>query len=71
MASYTQPVFIRRRKKSEAEQAINDLLARGFELVTPLRQEMASEKLDQYSFEKRYTSEDFSSPWVAKLVRTK
>lgn len=71
MTKQMQPVIIRRQKKHEAEQAIKDLLARGFEVVSPLKQEMPqSEVLSNYSFEqKRFQVEDFSSPWIAKLRR--
>lgn len=71
MARQMQPVIIRRQKKHEAEQAIKDLEARGFEIVSPLKQENPqSEVLSNYSFEqKRFQVEDFSSPWIAKLRR--
>lgn len=71
MTKQIQPVIIRRQRKYEAQQAIKDLLARGFEVISPLRQESPqSEVLNHYSFEqKRYQVEDFSSPWVAKLRR--
>ncbi|USK66285.1 hypothetical protein [Peribacillus frigoritolerans] len=73
MARQMQPVIIRRQKKHEAEQAIKDLEARGFEVVSPLKQVMPqSEVLSNYSFEqKRFQVEDFSSPWIAKLRRIK
>jgi hypothetical protein len=71
MARQIQPVIIRRQRKHEAEQAIKDLIARGFEVISPLRQEnINSEVLNLYSFEqKRFRVEDFSSPWIAKLRR--
>ncbi|PJN91382.1 hypothetical protein CVN76_05290 [Bacillus sp. mrc49] len=71
MARQMQPVIIRRQRKHEAEQAIKDLLSRGFEIVSPLKQESPqSEVLNIYSFEqKRFQVEDFSSPWIAKLRR--
>lgn len=71
MSRQMKPVIIRRQKKHEAEQAIRDLLARGFEVVSPLKQENPqSEVLSNYSFEqKRFQVEDFSSPWIAKLRR--
>lgn len=71
MAKKVQPVIIRRQRKKEAEQAIKDLLARGFEIVSPLKQEnLQSEVLHNLTFEqRRFPVEDFSSPWIAKLRR--
>ncbi|MFJ7756298.1 hypothetical protein ACQKGI_20100 [Peribacillus muralis] len=71
MTKKVQPVIIRRQKKHEAEQAIKHLIERGFEIVSPLKQENPrSEILSIYSFEqKRFQEEDFSSPWIAKLRR--
>lgn len=71
MAKKVQPVIIRRQRKKEAEQAIKDLLARGFEIVSPLKQENPqSEVLHNHTFEqRRFPVEDFSSPWIAKLKR--
>jgi hypothetical protein len=71
MVKKVQPVIVRRQRKKEAEQAIKDLLARGFEIVSPLKQESPlSEVFNNYSFEqKRFQVEDFSSPWIAKLKR--
>ncbi|MGE6611891.1 hypothetical protein ACQKFG_15325 [Peribacillus sp. NPDC076916] len=71
MARQIQPVIIRRQRKHEAEQAIKDLLARGFEVVSPLKQEKPqSEILHNFTFEqRRFPVEDFSSPWIAKLRR--
>ena len=71
MGKQIQPVIIRRQRKHEAEQAIKDLLVRGFEIISPLKQESPqSEVLNHYSFEqKRYQVKDFSSPWIAKLRR--
>ncbi|MEK4535643.1 MULTISPECIES: hypothetical protein [Peribacillus] len=37
MAKKIQPVIIRRQRKYEAEQAINDLEARGFEVISPFK----------------------------------
>ena len=70
-AKQIQPGVIRRQRKHEAEQAIKDLLMRGFEIISPLKQEgQQSEVLNHYSFEqKRYQVVDFSSPWIAKLRR--
>ncbi|MBL3644014.1 hypothetical protein JMN23_16800 [Bacillus sp. RHFB] len=71
MANKVQPVIIRRQRKNEAEQAIKDLLARGFEIVSPLKQEgPLSEVLNNYSFEQKgFQIEDFSPPWIAMLRR--
>ncbi|WP_458352802.1 hypothetical protein [Peribacillus frigoritolerans] len=58
-------------KGSMAEQAIKDLVARGFKIVSPLKQENPqSEVLHNLTFEqRRFPVEDFSSPWIAKLMR--
>ncbi|MFF5400248.1 hypothetical protein ACFY5J_22560 [Peribacillus butanolivorans] len=61
-------MVIIRRRKYEAEQAINDLEARGFEVISPLKQQNPqSEVLHNLSFDKRrFKVEDFSSPWIAR-----
>ncbi|KQU19190.1 hypothetical protein ASG65_24670 [Bacillus sp. Leaf13] len=71
MAKKIQPVIIRRQRKYEAEQAINDLEARGFEVISPFKQQNPqAEVLHNLSFEqRRFKVEDFSSPWIAKLRR--
>jgi hypothetical protein len=68
MAKKIQPVIIRRQRKYEAD---NDLVARGFEIISPLKQQNPqSEVLHNLSFEqRRFKVEDFSSPWIAKLRR--
>lgn len=69
MVKKIQPVIIRRQRK--AEQAINDLEARGFEVTSPFKQQNPqSEVLHNHLFEqRRFKVEDFSSPWIAKLRR--
>ncbi len=71
MARQMKPVIIRRQWKHEAEEAIKDLEARGFEVVSPLKQEKPqSEILHNLTFEqRRFPVEDYSSPWIAKLRR--
>ncbi|SSS88052.1 Uncharacterised protein [Acinetobacter baumannii] len=67
-----QDVTIRRTKRHEAETAIDDLIKRGYELVSPLTQAgLQSEPINKYSFEqvRRYQPNDFSSPWVAREVK--
>lgn len=67
-----QDVTIRRTKRHEAESAIDDLIKRGYEVISPLTQAGSqSEPLNKYSFEqvRRYQPNDFSSPWIAKLRR--
>lgn len=67
-----QDVTIRRTKRHEAETAIDDLIKRGYEVISPLTQAGSqSEPLNKYSFEqvRRYQPNDFTSPWIAKLRR--
>ncbi len=67
-----QNVTIRRTKRHEAETTIDDLIKRGYEVVSPLIQASSqSEPINKYSFEqvKRYQPNDFSAPWIAKLRR--
>lgn len=67
-----QDVTIRRTKRHEAETAIDDLIKRGYKVVSPLTQAGSqSEPINKYSFEqvRRYQPNDFSSPWIAKLRR--
>jgi hypothetical protein len=66
-----QPVTIHRQHKHEAEQAIKDLEARGFEIIFPLT-EFGSDgkrfKTDAYG--RRIFVENISSScWIAKLRR--
>ncbi|MFD4928473.1 hypothetical protein ACFWMS_06010 [Peribacillus butanolivorans] len=54
MAKKIQPVIIRRQRKYEAEYAINDLEARGFEVISPFKQQNPqSEVLHNLLFEQR------------------
>ncbi|KON68625.1 hypothetical protein AKG34_07250 [Peribacillus butanolivorans] len=71
MSRHMQPIIFRRQRKYEAEQAIKDLEARGFEVISPLKQQNPqSEVPHNLSFEqRRFKVEDFSSPWIAKLRR--
>lgn len=66
-----QPVVIRRQFKHEMDQAIKDLLARGFEIVSPPKQmNVNPEQINNYSFEqKRIQLQTFDSPWIAKMNR--
>ncbi|MBK5459199.1 MULTISPECIES: hypothetical protein [unclassified Peribacillus] len=71
MSRHMQPIIIRRQRKYDVEQDIKDLEARGFEVISPLKQQNPqSEVLHNLSFEqRRFKVEDFSSPWIAKLRR--
>lgn len=66
-----QPVTIHRQRKEEAEQAIRDLEARGFEIIFPLT-ELSSDgkrfKTDSYN-RKIFVENISSSCWVAKMRR--
>lgn len=66
-----RPVVIHRRKKHEAEQAIKDLLARGYIIITPLT-ELTNQgkefKTDSYN-RRIFVCNTTSSCWVAKLRR--
>ena len=67
-----QNVTVRRSHKHEAETAIDDLIKRGYEVVSPLIQAGSqTEPITKYSFEqvRRYQPNDFHAPWVAKLRR--
>lgn len=67
-----QNVTVRRTKRHEAETAIDDLIKRVYEVVSPLIQAGAqTETFNNYTFEqvRRYQPNDFSSPWIAKLMR--
>ena len=65
------PVVIRRQRKHEAEQAIKDLEARGFELIYPLTELSREGKLfDRDSFNRKiFVENTHSSCWIAKLRR--
>lgn len=66
-----RPIIIRRKRKYEAEQAINDLLERGFELVCPLTKLTHEGKLfdrDDYN-RKIFVENTFSCCWIAKLKK--
>ncbi|QVY60957.1 hypothetical protein [Cytobacillus gottheilii] len=66
-----QQTKITRRRKHEAEQAIQDLLKRGFEIVTPLK-EYGSEgkvfKTDAYN-RKIFVQNNHNSCWIAVMRR--
>ncbi|MDF2789240.1 MAG: hypothetical protein K0S80_2338 [Neobacillus sp.] len=68
-----RPVVIHRQRKHEAEQAITDLEARGFELVYPLT-ELSNDgkryKTDSYN-RKIFVENTFSTCWIAKMMKTK
>ena len=71
MAKVMQPVVIHRQQKHEAEQAIKDLEARGYEVIFPLT-ELKNDgkrfKTDSYN-RKIFVENVGSSCWVAKLRR--
>ncbi|MCV9884719.1 hypothetical protein [Metabacillus halosaccharovorans] len=64
-----KPVIIKRRKKHEAEQAIRDLEARGYEIEFPLTEFSSDGKLfDRDSYNRRIFVENvLSTCWIAKL----
>lgn len=65
------PVVIRRQRKYEAEQAIRDLEARGFEVIFPLTElEHDGKQFKTDSFNRKiFVQNTHSSCWVAKLRR--
>jgi hypothetical protein len=61
--------IIHRQKKHEAETAINDLVARGFEVIFPLTEITRDGKQfssDSYG-RKIFQHNTFTSCWVARL----
>ncbi|MEK5173209.1 hypothetical protein NST63_08450 [Heyndrickxia sp. FSL W8-0496] len=68
-----RPVVIRRRRKHEAEQAISDLEARGFEIIYPLTEISSSGKIfDRDSFNRKiFIQNTFETCWIAKMRRVK
>lgn len=66
-----QPVIIRRQRKHEAEQAIDDLTRRGFEIVFPLTEFSRDGKVfDRDSFNrKNFVQNTHRSCWMAKMRR--
>jgi hypothetical protein len=63
------PIVIRRQRKHEAEQAIADLLKRGFEVVYPLTEiKRDGKQFSRDSFNRKIFVQNIgSSCWVAKL----
>jgi hypothetical protein len=66
-----QNVTIHRRHKHEAEQAISDILERGYTIIYDLEQVSRDGKsFSRDSFGRRvFQQNTFSSCWVAKLRR--
>ena len=66
-----QTTRITRRQKHEAEQAIADLQARGFELVAPLKELTSDGKqFKRYGYNRRvFVGNTLSRCWTAKLRR--
>lgn len=64
-----KPIIICRQRKHEAEQAISDLVARGFEVVFPLTEISRDGKIfDRDSFNRQvFVQNTHSSCWKAKL----
>lgn len=64
-----RPVTIRRQRKHEAEQAIEDLIKKGFEVIFPLTEFSRDGKIfDRDSFNRRvFVQNTQSSCWIAKL----
>lgn len=63
------PVIISRQRKHEAEQAVRDLEARGYEVVYPLTEHSRDGKIfDRNSFNRQiFVQNTFNSCWIAKL----
>jgi hypothetical protein len=64
-----RPIVIHRQRKHEAEQAVKDLLERGFEIVMPITEVSRDGKVfDRDSMNRRIFRENtFSSCWRAIL----
>jgi hypothetical protein len=71
MGEVEQNVIITRRRKREAEQAIDDLLKRGYTIIYPLTENTRDGKqFTTDSFNRRiFQNNTFSSYWRAKLRR--
>jgi hypothetical protein len=66
-----RPIVIRRQRKHEAEQAITDLIKRGFTVVYPLTELKRDGKtFTRDSFNRKIFVENTeSSCWIAKLKK--
>jgi hypothetical protein len=64
-----KPITITRQRKHEAEQAISDLVARGFEVVFPLTEISREGKVfDRDSYNRKiFVEHAHSSCWKAQL----
>lgn len=64
-----KPVIIRRQRKYEAVQAINDLVSRGYEITYPLTEIKKDGKIfDRDSYNRKvFVQNTHSSCWIAKL----
>jgi len=71
MAKVMHPVVIHRQRESEAKQAIDDLIARGYEVIYPLTElKNDGKRFKTDSYNRRIFIENTgSSCWVAKLRR--
>ncbi|MGG0718713.1 hypothetical protein ABE096_14115 [Robertmurraya massiliosenegalensis] len=64
-----KPITIRRTRKYEAEQAIDDLVARGFEVVFPLTEFSRDGKIfDRDAYNRQvFVEHTHSSCWIAQM----
>lgn len=63
-------IIIHRQRKYEAEQAINDLEKRGYELVYPLtEQKKEGRNFTTDGYRSIFLENTYSSKWIAKLRR--
>ena len=64
-------VWIHRKHKHEAEQAIKDLVARGYEVVFPLTEKISGGKVFDRDKDNKaiFSHATFGKYWVAKLRR--
>lgn len=68
---YYRPVIIHRRTKKEAEQAISDLLKRGYVVTHPLTEQRSGGKIFNRDKDNKhvYSHTTFGTHWVAKLEK--
>lgn len=66
-----RPVVITRKHKHEVEQAVNDLLAKGFELISPMKQLTSEGKEFKTDSRQRriFVQNTENSCWMAKMRR--
>lgn len=66
-----RPVTIHRRTRQEAEQAVDDLLKRGFELISPIMNMEEWGKDFEYTADgkRRFAGVKMVNQWTAKMMK--